>query len=139
MVKLKIGKVDIMQDVAIAAGASFSSVIAGVLPIPIPITGGAEMVIGYAIRAFAPRGILQQVGRGVFIAGLSNLISSFVGGGTLYPVKATAQTQVDGPSVDFGYIHRNPLTVATHTETQVTPSGKQHLPLMPRGIPLSEV
>lgn len=129
-----------MEDIAMAAGASMSTMVTGFIPLPTIIEGSSELIVGFAGRYFLGKSnkLIANFFRGIWLVGLSKLITSFLPTtvtGTFPTAKATRETQVDGAmhSGWFGaeqnrplYIARNPV-YGTHTETKVAPSGTQHL------------
>jgi len=134
MVSLK-GILPNMNDIALAAGAAVSGTVTGYVKGVIPIEleflpGMTEFLVGIGLGKFVlKKGIGRQFAKGIAIAGLSNMIASFIPqfSGT-FPSAQKMPLQVNGARQAYSglgtkYLHRNPVMGETSTETLIAPKG----------------
>ena len=69
-----------MNDIAMALGGATSGFILGLVPIPdFGLVGAGEIILGWAGQKFIGKsGAIRAYFKGIMIAGISNLIASFI-------------------------------------------------------------
>lgn len=140
-----------MDDIALAAGAAVSGTVTGYVQQLLPVNleflpGMTEFLGGWAIGKFVlKKGIGKSFAKGIMIAGLSNMIASFIPqfAGT-FPSGQTAETQVNGArqflsGINRSYVHRNPITGGTATENVISPRGTTRLLSREPRIPMDRI
>ena len=79
-----IDKTLIEQGIGGALSGTFSGIVSGLLPINVGIAGFPVIVGGIVLKKFMkPTGMLKNISDGLIVAGISEAVSSLIGGGIL--------------------------------------------------------
>ena len=74
----------IEQGIGGALSGTFSGIVSGLLPINVGIAGFPVIVGGIVLKKFMkPTGMLKNISDGLIVAGISEAVSSLIGGGIL--------------------------------------------------------
>ena len=79
-----IDKTLLEQGIGGALSGTFSGIVSGLLPINVGIAGFPVIVGGIVLKKFMkPTGMLKNISDGLIVAGISEAVSSLIGGGIL--------------------------------------------------------